>query len=56
MNSIGRNRRLYEGIQKLVCGVYKTPLGKEDLPATGAEGAFILLSDDEGAPEMERPV
>ena len=56
MNIIGRNRRLYEGIQKLICGVHQTPLGKKDLPAAGAEGARVLLPDDESAPEMERPV
>ncbi len=46
----------HEGLTKMVCRLYQTTLGKKNLPAAGPEGACVLLSDDEGAPEMERPV
>lgn len=58
MISLCRKKRFqlkfrHEGTTELVRRLYKPPVGKEDLPAAGAEGAFVLLSDDESAAQME---
>jgi hypothetical protein len=54
--SIARWEICNDGHEKLVCCLYKAQVGEEDLCSTGAEGACLLLPDEQSEEVMERPL